>query len=184
MHAVLLVTMLNSFISVLKKLVSLSRVFTPLLFFEEKRELILRFCMLSLLVVLRSNLISQQRCKIASSRSMNGQILNRSNLLFYYSYDQTSWQSPQKCSPGKQIGVSFNNLFYFIDKPSVHNFADDNSLSALESNNKNLKIILECESEKATWFQSNKTIVNPGKFQGIIIAKKKENRTAEYISID
>ena len=66
----------------------------------------------------------------------------------------------------------------------MHNFADDNSLSALESNIKNLKWILECESEKATRFQSNKIIVNPGKLQGIIIAKKKENHTAEYISID
>ena len=28
----------------------------------------------------------------------------------------------------------FNNFFYFIDKASVHNFADDNSLSAFESN--------------------------------------------------
>ena len=35
----------------------------------------------------------------------------------------------------------FNDLFYFIDKASVHNFADDNSLSAFESNIKNLKLI-------------------------------------------
>ena len=27
----------------------------------------------------------------------------------------------------------FNDFFYFIDKASVHNFADDNSLSAFES---------------------------------------------------
>ena len=69
----------------------------------------------------------------------------------------------------------FNDFFYFIDKASVHNFADDNSLSAFESNIKNLKLILESESEKAiSWFQSNKMIVNPGKFQGIIIDKKKQ----------
>ena len=79
----------------------------------------------------------------------------------------------------------FNDLFYFIDKASVYDFADDNSLSAFESNIKNLKLILESESEKAiSWFQSNKMIVNPGKFQGIIIDKKKQNHTAEYISID
>ena len=79
----------------------------------------------------------------------------------------------------------FNDLFYFIDKASVYDFADDNSLSAFESNIKNLKIILESESKKAiSWLQSNKMIVNPGKFQGIIIDKKKQNHTAEYISID
>ena len=31
-------------------------------------------------------------------------------------------------------------------------------------------------------FSLNKMIVNPGKFQGIIIDKKKQNHTAEYIS--
>ena len=79
----------------------------------------------------------------------------------------------------------FNNFFYFIDKDSVHNFADDNSLSAFESNIKNLKLILESESKTAiSWFQSNEMIVNPGKFQGIIIDKKKQDHTAEYTSID
>ena len=79
----------------------------------------------------------------------------------------------------------FNDFFYFIDKASVHNFADDNSLSAFGSNIKNLKLILESESKAAiSWFQSNKMIVNPGKFQGIIIDKKNQNHTAEYISID
>ena len=68
---------------------------------------------------------------------------------------------------------------------SVHNFADDNSLSAFKSNIKNLKLILESESKTAiSWFQSSKMIVNPGKFQSIIIDKKKQNHTAEYISID
>ena len=48
-----------------------------------------------------------------------------------------------------------------------------------------MKIILESESKKAiSWFQFNKVIVNPGKFQGIIIDKKKQNHIAEYISID
>ena len=79
----------------------------------------------------------------------------------------------------------FNDFFYFIDEPSVHNFADDNPLSVFESNIKNLKTILESEIKKAiSWFQSNKMIVNPGKFQGAIIDKKKRNHTAEYISID
>ena len=79
----------------------------------------------------------------------------------------------------------FNYLFYFIDKASVQNFADDNSLCSFESNIKNLKLILESESKTViSWFQSNEMIVNPGKFQGIIIDKKKQNHNAEYISID
>ena len=66
----------------------------------------------------------------------------------------------------------------------MHNFADDNSLSAFKSNTKNLKLILESESKTAiSRFQSNEMIVNPGKFQGILIDKKKQDHTAEYISI-
>ena len=68
----------------------------------------------------------------------------------------------------------FNVFFYFSDKASVHDFADDNSLSAFESNIKTLKLILESQSKKAiSWFQYIKIIVNPGKFQNIIIDKKK-----------
>ena len=43
----------------------------------------------------------------------------------------------------------YNDFFYFIDKASEHNFADDNSLSAFESNIKNLKLIVESESKNA-----------------------------------
>ena len=48
----------------------------------------------------------------------------------------------------------FNDFFYFIDKVSVYNFADDKTLSAFESNfdfqiNENLKLILESERKTA-----------------------------------
>ena len=59
----------------------------------------------------------------------------------------------------------FNDFFCFIDKANVHNFAHDNSLSAFQSDIKNLKLILESDSKKAiSWFQSDKMIVNRGKF--------------------
>ena len=49
----------------------------------------------------------------------------------------------------RYLTVFFNDFFCSVDKASVHNFADDNSLSAFESNIKNLKLILESESKKA-----------------------------------
>ena len=59
----------------------------------------------------------------------------------------------------------FNDFFHFIDKASVHNFADDNSLRVFQSNIKNLKLILKSEIKTATsWFRCNEMIVNPGKF--------------------
>ena len=69
-------------------------------------------------------------------------------------------------------------LFYFIDKASVHDFADDNSLSAFTTNVKNLKSILESESKIIiSRFQSNNMTGNLGKLQSIIIDKMKENNT-------
>ena len=72
----------------------------------------------------------------------------------------------------------FNDCSYFIDKASANNFTDDNSPSAFQSNNKNLKLILESESKTAiSWFQSKKIIANPRKFKGIIVDKQKETKS-------
>ena len=41
---------------------------------------------------------------------------------------------PQGCIVDPTLfNCFFNDFFYFIDKASVHNFADDNSVSAFES---------------------------------------------------
>ena len=78
----------------------------------------------------------------------------------------------------------FNDFFYFIEKASVHNFADDNTLSMFEETIQNLIALLETESNTAIeWFQNNKMMVNPGKFQAIIIDKKKKCHTNETFKI-
>ena len=78
----------------------------------------------------------------------------------------------------------FNDFFYFIEKASVHNFADDNTLSMFEETIQNLIALLETESNTAIeWFQNNKMMVNPGKFQAIIIDKKKKCHTNETLKI-
>ena len=43
----------------------------------------------------------------------------------------------------------FNDFFYFIEKASVHNFADDNTLSMFEETIQNLIALLETESNTA-----------------------------------
>ena len=64
----------------------------------------------------------------------------------------------------------------------LHNFADDNRITysseAIEQLVKNLK---EGPYETIRWFWSNKMIVNPGKFQVIIIDKKEQSNTATEI---
>ena len=68
----------------------------------------------------------------------------------------------------------FNDFFYVIEIANVHNFADDNTLTAFANNIQNLIHLLESESRVAIkWFKDNKMIVNPGKFQAIILDKKK-----------
>ena len=58
-------------------------------------------------------------------------------------------------------------------------------LPAFANNIQNLIHLLESESSVAIKrFKYNKMIVNPGKFQAIILDKKKNNHTQEIIKID
>ena len=78
----------------------------------------------------------------------------------------------------------FNDFYYFIENAKVHNFADDNTLTTFAQNVRNLISVLESESNIAIdWFETNKMIVNPGKFQSIIIDKKKQDHTKETFEI-
>ena len=57
-------------------------------------------------------------------------------------------------------------------KAELHNFADDNTISALADSIPELISTLENESEIALkWFKNNGMSANPTKFQGIIINK-------------
>ena len=74
--------------------------------------------------------------------------------------------------------------FILLKTQSVHNFADNNTLSMFEETIQNLIALLENESNTAIeWFQNNKMMVNPGKFQAIIIDKKKKCHTNETLKI-
>ena len=77
----------------------------------------------------------------------------------------------------------FNEFFYVIE--TAHNFANENTLTAFANNIQNLINLLESECSVAIkWFKDNKMIVNPGKFQAIILNKMKNNHAQEIIKID
>ena len=60
------------------------------------------------------------------------------------------------------FNLSVNDLFFFIFIASVHNFVDDNTLSAFAKNVSKLINILQSESEVMTdWIKKNQMIVNP-----------------------
>ena len=74
------------------------------------------------------------------------------------------------------FNIFINDLFLWIEEASLHNFADDNTLSAFAISIKELIRILENDSEIAIkWFKENGMSVNPEKFHGIIL-----NRCGRY----
>ena len=74
------------------------------------------------------------------------------------------------------FNIFINDLFLWINEASLHNFADDNTLSAFAKSIQELIIILQNDSENAIkWFKDNGMSVNPEKFHAIII-----NRCGRY----
>ena len=83
------------------------------------------------------------------------------------------------------FSLSINDLFFFILIASVHNFADDHTLSPFSENISKLINILQTESEVITdWLKKNQMIVNPDKSQEIIIDEKKGDYTKENVVIN
>ena len=83
------------------------------------------------------------------------------------------------------FGFSINNVFFFIESSSIHNFSDDNTLSAWANTISYLINKLESDTNIAVkWFQMNKMIVNPDKFQAIALNKKRSDLTNTNFQVD
>ena len=64
--------------------------------------------------------------------------------------------------------------FYFMKSSTLHNYADDNTISACSNSISNLRRTLESESSVAlSWLSNNKMIANPEKFHAIILTRNK-----------
>ena len=76
-------------------------------------------------------------------------------------------------------------MFYFIKTASLHNYADDNTLSVFSNSIPNLIKILEKESDVAiTWLNENRMIANPEKFHSLIITKDKTDNSGIELTIN
>ena len=74
-----------------------------------------------------------------------------------------------------------NDIFYFINSSDLHNFADDNTISATASSVEDLVTDLERKGCTALdWLDTNKVIANPEKFKAIILQKTK---SAEVLDV-
>ena len=61
-----------------------------------------------------------------------------------------------------------------LKKTDLHNFADDNTITAVCDQLADLIKILQAEDELSVgWFKKNEMVVNSDEFQAIILNKKK-----------
>ena len=68
------------------------------------------------------------------------------------------------------FNIFFNAFFYVILIASSHNYVDDNTLTSFGKTLEDLIKIPERESKVAlTWFRNNEMMVNPNKFQAILL---------------
>ena len=71
-----------------------------------------------------------------------------------------------------------------LKKTDLHNFADDNTITAVCDQLADLIKILEAEGELSVgWFRENEMVVNSDKFQAIIL-NRKEAQAAHKLTID
>ena len=81
------------------------------------------------------------------------------------------------------FNLFINDLLLWISNSKLLNFADDNTISAAENTIEELISTLENESQAAIdWFVSNQMIVNPDKFQGIVV--KRNNKMKDSYSLN
>ena len=71
------------------------------------------------------------------------------------------------------LNIFLNVIFLFIKKASLHNYADDNTLSAFATDIDDLIEILTDESQKTIdRMKLSQMIVNPKKFQALFTSKR------------
>ena len=83
------------------------------------------------------------------------------------------------------FNIFTNDLYLCITKTDPLNFADENTVSAAERTIENLISILKTESQAANeWFRLSEIIVNPGKFQAIIVKKNTKMKDSYPLNIN
>ena len=68
-------------------------------------------------------------------------------------------------------------MFLFLKDVDLANFADDNTIYTANKSIEKLLEVLERESKSAIdWFKINDMIVNPDKFQAMILSSDKKDK--------
>ena len=82
------------------------------------------------------------------------------------------------------FNIYINDLVFFINRATLHNYADDNTLAYFSKTLSNLIGVLEEEAGVAlTWRKQNQMIVNPEKLHALLIRKDQTNASGENFNI-
>ena len=82
------------------------------------------------------------------------------------------------------FNIFLNDLLEVLKNFDIYNFADDNTISVASKNRGTLLETLKNKSESAiNWFRNNNMIVNPGKFQLILLQKSTKKVIEEKLQI-
>ena len=80
------------------------------------------------------------------------------------------------------FNLFLNDLSLRLENPDLHNFADDNTITAVCDQLPDLIKILEAEGELSLgWFRKNEMVVNSDKFQATILNRKEALSTHKLI---
>ena len=83
------------------------------------------------------------------------------------------------------FNIFINDLLLWIENAELHNFTDDNTILCTEKSLEESIKSLTYASEKAVqWFKENMMLVNPDKFQAIIIDRKSQQDNPTSIKIN
>ena len=83
------------------------------------------------------------------------------------------------------FNIFIDDLLFFINEAKLANFSDDNTIYAAKRDLNELLRLLKKESEVAIkWFSDNNMIVNPKKFQAIIINRPNRSNHNWYLTIN
>ena len=83
------------------------------------------------------------------------------------------------------FNIFLNDLLATLKLSELYNFADDNTISATADNMDDLLYTLKHESEQAVrWFKENQMIVNPDKFQAMILEGSKSLKNYEPLKVE
>ena len=83
------------------------------------------------------------------------------------------------------FNIFINDLFYFVGEDSLHNFADDNTISGNAlSLNKLIQELQTLTEGTISWFDQNHMIANPSKFHAIVIRKHRKDTEGIEININ